>query len=157
MTGTDRIAGVDLTSGYGDRAIDYKACKAVYLRFAIRTQDYEALSILWVYLQFKGKQDIGCNLQEVADWTGAWNRKRFERMLIRLIEHQCVEKIPFNGGYRWLITRKGLFVLKYWDEQRGVIIADIQRRAVIARDKAEAIKLRRQATARDNKGRFKLQ
>lgn len=146
--------GTLVTCRYGDKAIDYKACKLTYKRFGIKTLAFEALSILWVYLEFTGCHIVGCSLLAVANWAGFKIEKRIGYQFDVLIGLNAVDKIPFNGGHRYLITAKGLYILRYWDEQRVLIIEDIEKRRIIARLKAETKLIRRSMRKRDAVGRY---
>lgn len=143
---------------YGEKAIDYKACKRLFKRFGIKGNAFQALSILWLYLHFMGKDETGATLQAVAGWSGFGLRweKSMAYYFAQLIELNAVEKIPFNGGYRYLITRKGLFILQVWEDERQDIIKDIQTRHAAAMIKAEQTRdnVRARLAKRDNKGRF---
>lgn len=143
---------------YGEKAIDYKACKRLFKKFGIKTNAFQALSILWLYLHFMGKDETGATLQAVASWSGFGNRweRSVEYYFLQLIELNAVEKIPFNGGHRYLITRKGLHILQVWEDERQDIIKDIETRHAAAMIKAEQTRgnVRARLAKRDNKGRF---
>lgn len=143
---------------YGDKAIDFKACRILFKRYAVGWRQFEALSIIWLYLHFMDKAETGATLQQVAGWSGfgKWWQMRLEKRFIQLIELNALEKFPYNGGYRYLITQKGLFILRMWDQIRGEIVADIETRHAAAMIKAEQTRdnVRARLAKRDNKGRF---
>jgi hypothetical protein len=128
---------------YGEKAIDFKACKSIFRQYDIKTREIEALSILWMFLEFNGKHEAGCTLKAVADWSGFGDRWKGRLLwhFEQLIEKRCIEKIPFNDGFRYLITGKGEGILRAWEDEREKIKEDLAKRRITARLKAETKRL----------------
>lgn len=143
---------------YGEKAIDFKASKRIYKRFGIKSNTFQALSILWLYLHFMNKAETGATLTAVADWSGFGNgwENKMGYWFGQLIESGAVEKFPYNGGYRYLIARKGLHVLEVWEAERQDIIRDCETRHAAAVEKQARTRenMRLKMSKRDGKGRF---
>lgn len=136
---------------YEERAIDYKACRALFKRTGIKARTFDALCILWLYLHRMNKDLTGCTLKEVAGWSG-YGRRHEEQINYRfglLLDLQALEKFPYNGGYRYLITRKGEYYLELWEQLRQEFITKLNERARIAAAKVDGRTLRKR-----HKGRF---
>jgi hypothetical protein len=140
---------------YGERAIDFKATKRMFCKHGIKSKELEALSILWLYLEFNTKFEVGCTLKDVGSWSGYGDYwlKKLTYHISQLIDKGCVEKIPFNVGFRYLITGKGFAILRTWERERQMLWDDVEKRRITARLKAETTKLNRSKRKREN-GKF---
>lgn len=139
---------------WSSKYFDAKATRVTCAHFGINLPAIEGTSITWLYLVKEARQDIGASIVDILDWSGSrpnWQRK-IKKGIEEAVKDNMLERIPFNGGYRILVTTKGERVLNFYSSQFDIIKADIiAKRSInlLAREtkrlKKEALKSLRQA------------
>jgi hypothetical protein len=127
---------------FSERYLELKSARTIFRLYGLKARNLDVLAILYIYQYLNEKLITGCTFQSVSNWSGfgyAWKRGFYLRMEEN-IANDLVERFPFNGGFRLLISEKGFRMLNAWQNVRDELIKSLEQQHLKGKAKAERVK-----------------